>query len=356
MDGKSKDCMRSIYSSTLRLAFFVCVISNVEAKEMVWDDFKSGEMSNYTEGGGVNAGLIDDADGPIAMKIPSEPGTKANVQTLKTPVESGARYILVFTCAVDGPYTFERNPQLDYLLLMSCQDRREIARVPRLPFWRVMFHDRDGRGVSRGYNQFHTHMLHSGRERYVEEFNAPDGVEALSILFGNGNPETSITISDLNLEKIEHPKTLNVNGDFSLGRHGYSGWNENYKFSCRLRENPERQGDCLFDASKGISFGDAIQVEPNKDYTISYRFSGGPVKTGRLRIYFYGQGKTKLARAFTRIATAKHGEDVEDVKRFRTPANTAKIKIYLNGGIYDYVRISETNADETDVQREGEVK
>lgn len=316
---------------------------SVNANEMLWDGFKSGEIVNYIGNGAKNVGIEKAGNGNFVLKIPLEKKKRVGVTTLVTPVEAGARYKFSFKCKVNGPYTFEKKPQLEYLLLMKRKERKEIGQTDPLPTWNIFFHDGSGKGVSRRLSQFFTCMLYSGNKKYTEEFVVPYGSKTMTISFNNGNIDTSLVISDLKLEKIDNPESLNINGDFSLGRHNYSGWNDNYKFSCKLRKNPEKTGTFQYDAHKGISYGDSIYVEPGKKYNISYRFhSVAGNKTARLRVYFYPKDrKTKLLRPFVRISSVSKGKSIEGSKPFVPPPNTGKMKIYFNGGIYDYVKITE---------------
>jgi len=331
--------MRSIINIIGGVVLFYSMTASMKASEMLWDNFQSGKIENYISRVGKVIELVKEEDGTFALKIPSAK-TRIFLTTLKTPVKGGERYNFSFMSKVDGPYIFEKNPQIEELMLMSNKDRKSNGVAP-LPKWYILFQDSNNRGVRRGYNQFYTCMLFSNK-RYAEEFVVPNGAKTMTISFTNGNKDTSLRISDLKLKKIDNPKTLNINGDFSLGRYNYSGWNDNYKFSCRLRENPEKNGAFQYDAHKGISYGDSICAEPGKKYNISYRFGSVKNKTARLRIYFYSKDrKIKLLRPFVRIAVVSKGKSIEGTKTFVTPPKTVKMKIYLNGGIYDYVKVTE---------------
>ena len=332
--------MKSILNIIVGGVFFCTISASMKAEEMLWDNFQSGKKENYINKGAKAVEFVKEGDNTFALKIPS---TKRRIfiTSLKTPVKGGERYKFSFICKVDGPYTFEKNPQIEELMLMSNKDRKSSGVAP-LPKWYIHFQDSNNKGVRRGYNQFYTCMLFSNKS-YVEEFDVPLGSKTMTISFTNGNKDTSLCISDLKLTKIAKPKTLNINGDFSLGRYNYSGWNDNYKFACRIRENPEKSGAFQYDAHKGISFGDFISAEPGKKYNISYSF-GSVVKNkiARLRIYFYSKNrKTKLLRPFVRIAKTSKGKSIEGAKTFVTPPKTVKMKIYLNGGIYDHIKITE---------------
>lgn len=313
-------------------------------RETFQDGFSSGNASDYLSRGGDTVEFAAGVGGGNALKFPRE-ASRGIIETWPTPVVGRARYRLSFGCAVEGPHTFENHPQLESLLLMSGEDRKKVGRV-ELPYWRVNFQDENGNRVRRGHHQFFTCMLFAKRVRYVEEFVAPPGAKTLTVTFGNGETETTLVIDDLKLEKLEAGESLNVNGDFHLGRYNYSGWNTNCQYACRIRENPEKSGTFQFDASRGQAKSDPIHLEPGQKIMMQYRFHSPPGGKARLRVYFWGEDrKVKLLRPYIDVAGVSRGKGIEGVTTVSPPPGAVTMTISLSGGVYDYVKTVKFNPE-----------
>lgn len=316
---------------------------SLKGKEMLWDDFKSGDISNYLQVSSA-VEMVKEKKGDFVLKMPIKKG-RSLITTLKTPVKAGGHYKFSFKCKVNGPYTFEENPQIESLLIMSNKDRKEIGQVRGLANWRLSFQDGNGKNIRRGIYQFYTCMLFSKNKEYIEEFIVPNGTKTMTISFSNGNVESSIVITELKLKEIDNPKALNVNYDFSLGELNYSGWNLNLQFKCKIRENPKKSGDFQYDTTKGQAKMDPINVMPETRYNIHYRFSSKA--RSRVRVYFYGKNKKeKLLRPFIDVAGASRGKGVEGITTIVTPPKTTNISITINNGMYDYVKVTEFDKNE----------
>ncbi len=333
---------KTLFKSIKICLVFIFAVS-LQANNMLWDGFKSGKIENYFPGTN-SIQLLKAGNDEFSLKFPVGK-RRIQVTTLKTPVKEGEHYKFSFVCKVDGPYTFEKNPQLENLLIMSNRDRKQIAHVQGLPGWRLYFKDRNGKNIRRGFTQFFTCMLSGHNKKYIEEFIVPLKAETMSIGFSNGNADTSLIISDLRLEKINNPESLNVNYNFALGRLNYSGWNQNLRFACKIRENPKKPGVFQYDTRKGQAKTDPIDVKPETKYNIHYRFSSK--SRSRVRVYFQGKNrKEKLLRSFIDVAGVSKGRGIEGITTIVTPPKTKYISITINNGIYDYVKITEFNKND----------
>jgi hypothetical protein len=304
------------------------------------------KIAEYFLSGADKVSLRSQVDGKVALTLPSHLGKRVSCVIRTIRVEQGCRYRLTFRCAVKGPFIFEKNPQVGGLVLMSRNERREIALVSGLPRWHIAFQDAAGKSLRTGTRPFYTFMLY-GESSYIDEVKAPEGAKTATIYFSNGNKDSIIDIYDLRFEKVDKPKYLNINGDFAFGGYNYAGWTGNYQSSCWLIPRV-KDGKGGWNLVGGIMYGDPIKVKPSEKFKISYKFTNTVKgrKVGRLRIWFYSKKRgVKPLREFVRIATASKGAVVEGEKQFDVPPNTEVMKIYLNGGVYDYVWIRKADGE-----------
>lgn len=199
-------------------------------------------------------------DNTAALYLPR--GKKSGCVLKNIPVEPLTRYRLIFYAKIDEDNFRFR----DY----AFRDQLWKSAKYILPEWRISFYASNSleKPLSRGHWTFYQKIISNKWALYKEEFYTPEKSAFMGISFSNSKNGFAVLIDDIQLEKLDSEKIVNINPDFSFGKYNYSGYNHTVKGW--IREQPGAPGKYYIDLSGGgYVIGDFIPVKGGKKYRIT---------------------------------------------------------------------------------------
>ncbi len=301
-----------------------------------WSDgFESGDLRHYSRWntGGVS---IEKQDGGSVLVLGKQPENAKSKQTdiilKEVPVEDSVKYRLSFRAKVDGPDTFENNPQLEYLFY----EYGKKSQGKPLPGWKIIFYGKNKKYISRGFPMFWNVFLHKGWTSYAEVFFPPAGAVAMGIIFSNNaNPDNRVLIDDLKLESAEEG-TLNVNPEFKYGEYNFSGCN--YVKNAKIIEYDK--GKFALDTRKGWCIMDPFPVTPGKEYELSAAIQSSETP-GRLSVWCCDGDLKKVSQLKQVLSVIPPNEETKTI-RFVVPEGVSYLRLVTgNGGVFKSIRVNQ---------------
>jgi len=239
-------------------------------------------------------------------------------------------YRLSFSAKIDGPGNFEDSPQLEYLFMYH--DKAKMGR--KMASWKVRFYDPEGKKTQSGHLNFWQCIFSKDFQIYQDEFYTSGTAAFMSVEFSAGERADSLYVKDLSIKEIDNSKTLNLNPEFKLGNHNYSGLRTVSKGQMITGNDAVTR----LDLRNGWAVSDLIPVRTGDNLIISISAKGFKKMGAALKFNYCGQdGKALLKdRGDLRIPEGKEKTMSYD---FTVPENVFFVEFILGGAVYNWVKL-----------------
>lgn len=250
-------------------------------------------------------------------------------------VEPLARYRLAFRARIDGGPTLENCAEA----AEAFYDVQRVARGLAWPRWELRFRTADDRRAKDWGILFpYWNSVASSEWRdYVDVFYAPADAATLQVVFLA--PATNATLFATEPTLVKEPgEVLNVNGDFSLGRHCHAGFAmAGYGSSVRMLPRPEGGGFFLRVASWCNM--DPVPVVGGRRYKVSIKLRKDTFSGSNNGVSFQSADGKDVKNAGGRVLAKK--ADLGGEETFRAPKDAVQMRMMVGSADYEWIRVTE---------------
>lgn len=242
-------------------------------------DFSTGEPADYftnETAGKVRTSRIGETR---AMVISNATARFHDIQ-----VKSSTRYALKLEAAFEGDVeSIEENPRFEVFSQLG-------QTSARLPSREIRFYDASGESVGQTMRYA---LPFKNPRTYQDEFYTPEYASIARVSLASGT-DIRLMLSQLKFAEIGDEATLNINPEFQLGPHNYSGW-QNISGGGQLIQ---RDGKTILDTKYGSTSQRIPLTKPG-----TYAFSAKATPNGYNSVVIvrvYDADGKELMRSSTR--------------------------------------------------------
>lgn len=248
-------------------------------------------------------------------------------------VKAEERYSLSFTARNEGPDTLGNNAQI----AEAFYDKRRVEHGLWMPGWELSFTDADGKGVSASLSSFHRVVLSGKDEAFRDVFFAPRRATRVRIRFANPTKDARFVVAEPTLAPYAE-KTVNINADFALGEHCFSGFSPVSSGTPRLRKTS--RGIVL--EVESYTFIDTTPVVGGRTYRLEAELEKKVPRNPKINLSFQDENGKGIADCGGLVWVTE--ADKPTVRDFPAPPKAVTVGAMINGApgvAFKYIRLTE---------------